>query len=192
MPSSLTVLFVCALAVFPTAAAARDLQGAGWHHCAAWTLTRSSGADVRVTQLHARGVSCRRTRSVLRNFYSQPIGSSGGTYALGYACNYTRVDAVCRKGSRHFRWHETLASSASRRSCGTVSVTLSPGDTRYARRITTRNVTCKRARRLARAVTADPGEGGIYQTFRCDGTNDGSGGGTITCRKGSGWVHWRY
>lgn len=192
MPRLIKFLFICALAALPGTAAAKGMHPAGWRHCGATTFMHASG-PVRVTQLKTSGVSCRHARSVLRNFYSQTIGSSGATYALDYGCNYTRVDAVCRKGSRRFRWHEADASpSASRRNCGTISVTLSPGDTRYARHITTRKVTCKRARRLARAVTADPGEGGVYQTFHCDSAGNSPAGGAIICRKGSTWVHWRY
>lgn len=72
------------------------------------------------------------------------------------------------------------AGAALERSCGEVAVTLSPGDTRWAYRIEARGVPCAQARRLARAVTADPGEGGTYLTFRCGGSSVG-----ISCVKGA-------
>lgn len=81
----------------------------------------------------------------------------------------------------------SVANASVQRSCGTISVTLSPGDTRYARNIAARNVSCSRARRVARAVTSDPGEGGTYLSFRCDGTNR-----TITCRRARATIRWRY
>ena len=71
---------------------------------------KPSGLRFRIGSLTSLHASCTTARRVVRNFYTQLIGSSGATLALGYGCAYhaspgtSRV--VCTKRSARLSWIE--------------------------------------------------------------------------------------
>jgi len=89
----------------------------GWRACSSLTVTGYSGARYRISAVRVRSVACRRARSVIHDFYSQVIGSSGATVALGFGCVYrigSRVNCRSRSGStydgsRQLSWRERAA-----------------------------------------------------------------------------------
>ena len=100
------------------------------------------------------GTTCLDAELVIRNFYSQEIGSSGSTYALGYGCAYrgggNRV--LCTKAEQRIRWHESDSPPPPLkvRKCG--GITFTPRTEDGVSRIRARRVSCRKARRVARGA----------------------------------------
>ena len=79
-----TALLTC----FAGAASADSLAGtASARNCQSFKISKFWGT-IRVYSMRVNRTSCPRARRVVRNFYSQTIGSSGATIALNYGCRY--------------------------------------------------------------------------------------------------------
>src|SRR5688572_25877911 len=56
--------------------------------CGAFTTTNPAGQPVRPRRIRTKATGCAQARRVIRDFYSQLLGSSGATIALGFQCGY--------------------------------------------------------------------------------------------------------
>lgn len=150
-------------------AAANACAGFRAKTIASYTYARS----IKVTR-----TTCLDAEAVIRNFYSQEIGSSGATIALGYGCYYRRgAQVFCSKSEQRIRWQESSSPPppAKTRKCGGITFTPRTEDGVF--RIRAKRVGCRKARRVARASGNDLGPSGIDGTrfsyrrlgFKCRG-----------------------
>ena len=85
--AAMTALLTC----FAGAASAGSHAGtASARNCRSFNISKSWGT-ISVVAIRVSRTSCSKARRVVRNFYSQTIGSSGATVALNYGCHYGRV-----------------------------------------------------------------------------------------------------
>jgi hypothetical protein len=126
--------FTCVFLLHPASSFAAD-----WASCPDVRTADSAGTAVGAVGVEASGVDCGVVEQVVREFYAQPIGSSGAAYAHGFGCAYggggksveCGPGASGDDGPERIRWREqrkpAVTGAPVERTCGTL-----PGDGAYS------------------------------------------------------------
>lgn len=100
---------VCVLVLSPSLS-----DAASWASCPDVRTTDSGGTAVRAAGVEASGLDCGAVEQVVREFYAQPIDSSGAAYVHGFGCAYggSGKSVECGPGAsgeggpERIRWRE--------------------------------------------------------------------------------------